>query len=166
MSRTNSTAFDSQSTVNATITVPVVDLANNYGKDDSKKEDESTYANSMAGVDRTLLDYISIRSRKKAAAKFDLKPLYPSTSNSNIEIGVMERFILRTTETDGTVHEDPTKIWFNLETNYGANIISGQEAFALMLRALTMLVDITVTEGVTSIDYTRLDQMLRGSTAK
>lgn len=166
MSRTNTTAFDSQTTVNATLAIPVVNLTTNYGKDQSREADKSVYSNSMSGVDRTLQDYFELRSRKKPAGKFDLKTLYPSTTNTNVELGILERFIIRTTEADGTVHEDPTKVWLNVETNYGANIVTGEALFGILLRMIGGLVDITVTEGVTSIDYSRLDQLLRGDTIK
>lgn len=166
MSRTNQTAFDSQTTVNATLSIPVVNLASNYGKDQSKESDRSIYSNSMTGVDRTLEDYFELRSRKKSAGKFDLNTLYPSTTNKNVELGILERFIIRTTEADGTIHEDPTKIWLNVETNYGANIVTGEALFGMILRMIGGLVDITVTEGVTTVDYSRLDQLLRGDTIK
>jgi hypothetical protein len=157
MARTSVTAFDTQTTENVTLALPKISVSTNYAvtKDAAK---DTTISNITSDVD--LQEEINFRYSDIEKVNTSLKAVNAPTTKAGYQIIIRDEFIQRTTETDGTVHDDPVACYITFRTTRGANIVSGANIASIINRVLSAA--LMQTGDTTSTTY--LDRMMRGAT--
>jgi hypothetical protein len=157
MARTSVTAFDSQTTENITLALPKIAVSTNYTviKDDAG---DTAISNITSDVD--LPEQISFKYSSIEQVNSSLKATNKPTTKGGYQIIIRDEFIQRTTETDGTVHDDPVSCYITFRTTRGANITSGAAVAGYINRVLSAALMQTGT--TTSTTY--LDRLMRGAT--
>lgn len=157
MSRTSVTAFDSQTTESVSMTLPVIAVSDNYTviRDAAK---DTAISNIQSLVD--LPEEISFKYSDIEKVNTSLKATNKPTTVGGYQVIIRDEFIQRTTEPDGTVHDDPVSCYVTFRTTRGANITSGAEVAAIINRVLSAC----LMQTGESISTTYLDRLMRGAT--
>lgn len=158
MARSSVTPYSSQTSATLELSVPKLDMAVNY----AVVEDGAgaTVLKNITSADPSLEERISFKYSEKRAQDYSMQRVNPRTSNLGYQFVVSDAFIQRTTEDDGTVHDDPVKAWFVFEAPRGSNIITGDNVDAIIMRLLGAY---KLQTGSTASN-SALDRLMRGAT--
>lgn len=165
MSRTTVTAHDSDTTQNVTIAVPVVDIQNDYSILERNVADGETVMTNI-GSDPSLMELISFKQGplKEVFVHDKLEAIYPPSTVNGYQIVAKDEWIARTTETDGTVHDDPESIYILYKTTKGANVVDGSDVLSRVIRLLGVAAPVKSSGGSYVLDSDMLDRLIHGVT--
>lgn len=170
MSRTSTTAWDSQTTQNVTLAVPVVDVVQDYSILERDVQKGSTI---LSNIDSApdLQEFITYKysDASEITMNAKLKAINPPTTKDGYVFSIKDEWIQRTTETDGTTHDDPTSIWLTFKTTRGANYADGSNLLPLVVRLLGIVAPVIASSNskndpTYTLDSELLDRLLHGVT--
>lgn len=158
MARTSSNPFDGQSIIEVTLDIPKVDMTANYAvTSDAAGRTEIT--NVSSGIDMT--EKVTFNYQQTTPNNFDVNPVYPKTTKSGFKVSITDAFVRRTVNDDGTINDDPMKVWFSIEAPKGANLASGDDLYTLCLSRILAFAMMQTGE---TPDDSFLDRLMRGAT--
>lgn len=165
MSRTTVTAFSNATTQNVTLAIPVVDIAQDYSILERDVANGSTTLSNISS-DPNLQEFISYKYGpiKDVQVHEMMKPVNDPTTKDGFQMVAKDEWIARTTETDGTVHDDPESIYLVYKTTRGANVVDGADVLSRVLRLLGAAAPVKGSSGSYSLDSDMLDRLLHGVT--
>lgn len=170
MSRVTTTAFDSQTTQNVTLAIPVVDLSTDYSILERDITAGSTVLSNISS-DPNLQEFISYKfgNIKEVSVHPKMKAVNEPTTKDGYQIVAKDEWIARTTETDGTVHDDPESIYVVYKTTRGANVVDGSEVLSRVLRLLGVAAKVKAASNAKNdvtyeLDPDMLDRLIHGVT--
>lgn len=167
MSRTTVTAFDNATKKSISLQIPVVDIAQDYSILERNTEAGQTVLSNISS-DPTLQEFISYGygSLKEVRVNPKMVPVYPPTTEDGFQFVIKDEWIERTTETDGTVHDDLCQEYHVFKTTRGANYVDGTDILPRFLRNLGIAASVveSSTPGTYELSTDTLDRLLHGVT--
>lgn len=169
MSRTTITAFDNQTSQNVTLQIPVVDLAQDYSILERDVQAGATVLSNIAS-DPALQEFISYKftDLKSVSVHPKMKAIYEPSTKDGYQIVAKDEWINRTTETDGTIHDDPEAIYVVYKTTRGANITDGDDVLGRLIRLVGVAAKVVASQALGDPTYTldsdMLDRLIHGVT--
>lgn len=158
MARTSVTPFSSQGSASLELSVPKLEMGTNYAVvDDSAGQ---TVIKNITSSDPTLDERITFRYQEAKAQDWNLARVNPRTSNSGYSFTIQDAYIQRTTEDDGTIHDDPVKLSLMFTAPRGSNILTGNDIDAIIMRLLGAY---KLQSGSTASN-SAIDRLMRGAT--
>jgi hypothetical protein len=158
MARTSTTPFSSQTTATLELAVPKLDMGTNY----AVTEDGSgqTVIKNITSAEPTLEERITFKYTENKAQDWNLQRVNARTSNLGYTFSITDAYIQRTTEDDGTIHDDPVKVQLLFTAPRGSNIITGNDIDAIVMRLLGAY---KLQTGSTASNAA-IDRLMRGAT--
>lgn len=171
MSRTTVTAFDSQTKQNVTLEIPAINLASDYSILERDVTSGSTVLSNIT-ADPSLQEFISYKygNINKVSVHPKLKAVYEPSTKDGYQIVAKDEWINRTTETDGTIHDDPEAIYVVYKTTRGANIVDGEDVLGRLIRLVGVAAKVKAASNAKANDTTyeldpdMLDRLIHGVT--
>lgn len=163
MPRTSVTAYDSQDTATRELTVPALDVANNYSLLERDTEEGTTVLNNLMG-DPSLQEFVSYKYSplNKVSTHPKMKSVYDPSTKDGYQIVIKDEWIRRITETDGTVHDDPEVVYLVYRTTRGNVIDDGTAVVSPLMRIIGAAMSLGEDTDALSTDM--LDRLIHGTT--
>lgn len=157
-------AFDNQTLVSRTFSVPALDVAANYSRLGEGESDKGETAIKNLNGPTSLQELVSFKyePRNKVTTHRSIKQAYPSLDKRGYQFVVKDQWYERHTEADGSIHDEPVVAYLVVQTTMNSSVQTGEDVASVGMRVVGSL--LTQGDSDDPISYVMADRLIHGST--